>query len=434
MDRLSQAIAESSSLTFYKSSLSDRPRAPTPSSRHPPMPVTPGSPLIHRTYSARELPSQRTKPYEIAAVSTTDAAQTRSRAMSTSLVSSTGPLPPRPSSSKANLSLYTVPALVTASETVYTPPLPDLPDPNTYPDPYPSYPSRAPSRHNGMTPPMSLFSEGSSSASTRSSLAYNSVYLRSSEGGHDIHSMPDDFMQRRTGVHSQYTADTSFGSHEGDVSMGNLEPTDVGVATTSDEAVHLTHSGSTSSFTSGSRARTLHPVPDSVRWSDTSYGRAVSTSDLRNRNSNDWDDIVEDEREEITTDDDTDAFVDTEDDDEDDDAENDRTAAVLVAEEGLGQIVRGEGCPVDRLVNRQGKHPQQHLLQVASRMICASHRHHTFASFRFFDPEPDARIPDVCFTQYHEHIVSSRYFMQHAARVASCSGVLHGARRAQRRG
>lgn len=81
-------------------------------------------------------------------------------------------------------------------------------------------------------------------------------------------------------------------------------------------------------------------------------------SDLRHRNSNDWGDIVEDEREGATTDDDTDAFVDTEsDDDEDDDAENDRTAAVLVAEEGLGQIVHGEGYPVERLIIRQGAHP-----------------------------------------------------------------------------
>lgn len=320
------------------------------------MPVTPDSPLIHRTYSARELPSQRTKPYDITSPSINgDAAQMRSRAMSTSLVSPTGLPPPLPSSSsKTNLSLYATPTLVTASEAVYTPPLPDLPDPNTYPDPYPSYQSRAPSRHNGMTPPMSLFSEGSSSASTRSSLAYNSVYLRSSEGGHEVTSVPDDFMQRRAGVHSQYTADTSFGSHDGDMSMSELEPADVGVATTSDEAVQLAHSVSTSSFTSGLRARTRHPVPDSMRWSDA-YGRGVSTSDLRHRNSNDWGDIVEDEREEITTDDDTDAFVDTEpEDDDDDDAENDRTAAVLVAEEGLGQIVRAEGYPVERLIVRQG--------------------------------------------------------------------------------
>lgn len=352
--QLSQSIEQMPSPFYKPSHPSARPPAPTPTSLRPPArPITPESPTIHRTYSARELPSHRTRGSDLAYMSGGDVSQTRSRALSTSLVPPTPPPPSRMTNSKASLSLYATPTFVTAGEVVHTPPLPDLPDPNTYPDPYPHYQSRAPSRFNGMTPPISLFSEGSSSASTRSSLAYNSVYLRSSEGGHDATSMPDEYVPRRGAIPSHYTVDTSFGSHEGDLSLGDLEPNDVGVATTSDEVVHLAHSTSVPSFVSGSRARVVQPVSESMRWSDTSYGRGMSMGDLR-QGPHEWD-VVEEEHE-SATDDDIDAFVDAEldDEDNDDDDDNDRTAAVLIAEEGLGLIVRGEGQSVDRLAVRPG--------------------------------------------------------------------------------
>ena len=302
-----------------------------------------------------------------------------------------------------------------------TPPLPDLPDPNTYPDPYPSsaYQHRAPYRlglagqagGNPMTPPMSMFSEGSSSASTRSSLAFNgtaSSYIRTSEGQDygSVFTGADMDRTSRGMIPSQYTADTSFGSVDGDLSLSldhhqhlhhlmNQEDSsehegddddgeggDVGVGLTSDDAVHLAHSASMSSIASSSRGKYVGaPVPESARWSGSSTGlgmgggRGLSASmnDLRNQQalSADWDAV--DEREEfgLTTDEETDQegehdFVagmtedtddndDEDDEDDDDELDADRTAAVFMAEEGLGMIIHGEGLPVDRLVIRPGE-------------------------------------------------------------------------------
>lgn len=260
-----------------------------------------------------------------------------------------------------------------------------------------------------MTPPMSMFSEGSSSASTRSSLAFGgngttttstattaaSSYMRSSEGGSsdfDAHTQRTS----RGNIPSQYTADTSFGSVEsGSLVHGEGEADDeddgeVGVGITSDDAVHLAHSTSMSSLSSASRVPKAYVAPDSARWSGSSTGlgmsggRGLSASmhDLRNQHalSAEWN-TVPDEREEYALGNGTDAETDeayqdaeesvggfargmTEDttddnddeDDEDDEEDDvDRTAAVFMAEEGLGLIIHGEGLPVDRLVIRQGE-------------------------------------------------------------------------------
>lgn len=156
-------------------------------------------------------------------------------------------------------------------------------------------------------------------------------------------------------------------------------PNDVGVALTSDEPSHLAHSSSLSSFVSvngstGSRAATTGvpiarvPISNSntdaaTRWSGSSYGRTGAApnegSGLKNQASYDWD--IVDEREEygITTDEETDDNDDEDDEDDaeadGDDIEADRTAAIVLAEEGKGTIVRGEGISVDRLVLRPGK-------------------------------------------------------------------------------
>ncbi|KAF8323058.1 hypothetical protein DL93DRAFT_2070483 [Clavulina sp. PMI_390] len=343
----SQSIAVAPSSVYQPPVNGDIDRNPMATYANPPpttnYPSSSEPPAIHRTRS--EFLSLRSRGPD-AGYSTAASDPARSRAMSTSLLHSAAP-PPRSGNSKASLSLYASPTFVTPTETMRTPPLPDLPDPNTYPTPSPHYQTRAPSRYNGVTPPISLFSEGSSSASTRSSLAYNSVYMR--DGGRDS-SITDDSIHRRGPIPSHYTADTSFSSHDGEPSMGDYDHGEVGVATTSDEVVHLAHSASMSSFTStASRARPMQPASDSSRWSDVSYGRGMSMGDLRQGNSaQDWDPVQEEDTDE------EDLFVDTELEDDEFEDENDRTAAVMVAEEGLGLIVHGESQEVDRLVVRPG--------------------------------------------------------------------------------
>jgi hypothetical protein len=76
-------------------------------------------------------------------------------------------------------------------------------------------------------------------------------------------------------------------------------------------------------------------------------------SALRTQQSIDWD--VVDERDEfgLGTDDDETSADDN--DDGDDGMEADRTAAIVMAEQGKGLIVRGEGLPVDRLIVHAGR-------------------------------------------------------------------------------
>lgn len=88
---------------------------------------------------------------------------------------------------------------------------------------------------------------------------------------------------------------------------------------------------------------------------------SMSETNLRPQTSHEWENIAEEEREDGTTDDEA-SFVDDDEDDDnmddDDDgnnADNDLTAAVLVYEEGLGDIVHGEGISVDRIAVRSGE-------------------------------------------------------------------------------
>jgi hypothetical protein len=140
---------------------------------------------------------------------------------------------------------------------------------------------------------------------------------------------------------------------EGDVSIEEGH-SGVGVGLTADEPVHLAHSSSLSSMSVGSsRARvtaSLSTMNDANRWSGSSgYGNRYSDgSGLKHQPSNDWDAV--DERDEfgLTTDEsETDGDVEEEEDDEGDDIDDhDRTAAIVIAEEGRGLIVNGDGSNV----------------------------------------------------------------------------------------
>lgn len=147
-----------------------------------------------------------------------------------------------------------------------------------------------------------------------------------------------------------YPSDTSYETGEGDVS-GELDPVEaVGLALTSDDIAHLSHSASASSFTSTSGQLASDPK----RWSGSSFGRPVGdSSGLKIQTSYDWD--VVDERAEFggpTDDSETDAYDD--DDVDEDDIEAERTAAIVMAEEGKGMIIHGERKPVDSLAIHSG--------------------------------------------------------------------------------
>ncbi|KAF8338004.1 uncharacterized protein EI90DRAFT_3041285 [Cantharellus anzutake] len=257
------------------------------------------------------------------------------------------PMPPRYIPQNAKATVYSAPGLVEMLSTPLV--VPELPDPNLYPDPYPSYHQRQRHYHQSgmtMTPPISLFSEGSSSASTRSSLAYtNPPYgLRNSD-----HYDTSEDHSRRGPMSALYPSDTSYEVGEADVS-GELDPADaVGLALTSDEVAHLSHSASASSFTSVSGQQPSDPK----RWSGSSLGRPVGdASGLNNQTSYDWSAVDEREEYDVPTDSETDVY-DDEDVDEDD-VEAERTAAIVMAEEGKGLIVRGEGKSVDSLIIHSG--------------------------------------------------------------------------------
>ncbi|KAJ3827012.1 hypothetical protein EV361DRAFT_897114 [Lentinula raphanica] len=187
-----------------------------------------------------------------------------------------------------------------------------LPDPSTYPDPYPSH-----------ITPYAVSSAESSTASTRSS-AY-----------------------------------TSFGSATNDLAHVHVPESDdlVGLGITSDSVVQLL-GGDTAP--SQSRA----PI-DQTRWSDIYYSGARSRSSsvasnhhvehvppkLREQPSYDMSWSTVDERDEvgISEDDTDDDHLLTEDDLDDELGEEERTSAVIVAEEGRGLIVQANNMPVPQL-------------------------------------------------------------------------------------
>lgn len=177
-----------------------------------------------------------------------------------------------------------------------------------------------------------LSSEGSSSASTRSS-AYTSSgsALTSSDYGH---------------VH---------------VATGEDDEIGVAVGISSDDVDQILQ---TKTVTPSSAGRT--PI-DQTRWSEYSASIRSRSSSIGQNNNNTnsmhengmprlrenpsfdmgWQTV--DERDEVglTSDEETDDLG--EEDDEIDDKEEERTSAVVVAEEGRGLIVTGEGIPVVQL-------------------------------------------------------------------------------------
>lgn len=212
------------------------------------------------------------------------------------------------------------------------PKVPPLPDPSQFPDPYPqrSQYSRMSDRLSSTLPALS--SEGSSSASTRSS-AYTSSgsALTSSDYGH---------------VH---------------VATGEDDEIGVAVGISSDDVDQILQ---TKTVTPSSAGRT--PI-DQTRWSEYSASIRSRSSSIGQNNNNTnsmhesgmprlrenpsfdmgWQTV--DERDEVglTSDEETDDLG--EEDDEIDDKEEERTSAVVVAEEGRGLIVTGEGIPVVQL-------------------------------------------------------------------------------------
>jgi hypothetical protein len=203
------------------------------------------------------------------------------------------------------------------------PKVPPLPDPSQFPDPYPqrSPYSRMSDRSSSTLPPLS--SEGSSSASTRSS-AYTS-------SGSALASNDYSHVQVATGD------DREIG---------------VAVGITSDDVVQVLQAKSSLSSSAG---RT--PI-DQTRWSEysasirsrsssigintTNSMHESGTPRLRQNPSFDMGWQTVDERDEVglTTDDETDDLG--AEDDEIDDKEDERTSAAVVAEEGRGLIVKGE--------------------------------------------------------------------------------------------
>ncbi|TFK76916.1 hypothetical protein BDN72DRAFT_783503 [Pluteus cervinus] len=205
-----------------------------------------------------------------------------------------------------------------------------LVDPSQYPDPYPF---RSPPRNLSSTPP-SLSSGGSSTASTRSS-AYTSSGSTSGDYGH---------------VHVE--------------SGDNETPPGVG----SDSAVQMLANDVPSI---SSRNLPSRPPIDSSRWSgayssprsrSSSIGNGAPNGNhangapkLHERSSYETGWPVDERDETILSEDETDdenLFVDPDRDLEE--KEEERTSAVVIAEEGRGLIVQGEGLPINLLNTQTG--------------------------------------------------------------------------------
>lgn len=158
------------------------------------------------------------------------------------------------------------------------------------------------------------------------------------------------------------SAHTNFGSGVASLDYGHVvvangeDDPSVGVGITSDEVVQLLGQHSSSS---SSRA----PVDASTRWSQLQSGprsRSSSVADSRtnslalsssSKHGSDGDWRAFDEREEIalTSESETDDDASLDLDDEGGDEEEQPTSAVIIAEEGRGIIVRGEGGSVHNI-------------------------------------------------------------------------------------
>jgi hypothetical protein len=217
-----------------------------------------------------------------------------------------------------------------------------LPDPSQFPDPYLFRPPHH--RLNSNSTPPALSSRGSSSASTRSS-------ANTSSG---------------SGLVS--------GDYENEVivASGDDEEVNVGVGITSDDVVHLLAGNGNASIPSQSRI----PI-DQARWSESysngvrsrSSSVAFGVSNSGNENGSPgldhkpsfdigWQAVDEREEEGLISDDETDEDHNLPDaEDEDEEEEDERTAAAVIAEEGRGLIVKGDGLPISDIQVEPGKMP-----------------------------------------------------------------------------
>jgi hypothetical protein len=235
--------------------------------------------------------------------------------------------------------------------------------PSLFPDPYPSVFVAA---NASTTPPVSLFSAGSSSAG---SSAYASASpasalrssVASSDSAHNTHHQPPPFLSSPTRLSAGDTMVTNFVHSDAPV------PHQVGLASTTDESVQLWDLNSTITAppvsllprsTPGSRPATEYGGVvsniEKTRWSSSSapnsggdlhpegsnHRQLGGAASRDSRNSSDsavtafgW------SRDPTTTDDEDEGY---------EEDELDRTAAVLglLAEQGHGEIVHGEGKDV----------------------------------------------------------------------------------------
>ncbi|KAI0704872.1 hypothetical protein BC835DRAFT_1315493 [Cytidiella melzeri] len=213
-----------------------------------------------------------------------------------------------------------------------SPKLPNLPDPSQYPDPYPYKPRNW--QHGISTPTLS--SADSSSASTRSS-AYTS-YARSGDFGH---------------VH------VALGGDEANANMG----------ISTEDVAQLLAREKTPSASLQSRVA----IPEEQRWSYTQSSRSRSSSLVNGRIDsgldfggpalqgtinfdNNWETVEEKDEIGLTSEDETDddGFLAEEDIGDGEEEEEQATSAMMVAEEGRGIIVRGEGLPIAQLQVNSG--------------------------------------------------------------------------------
>ena len=274
-----------------------------------------------------------------------------------------------------------------------SPKLPNLPDPNQFPEPpYPYKPRQW--QHGTSTPTLS---SAASSASTRSS-AYTS-YARSGDFGH---------------VH------VAVG---GEDTGPNME------ISTEHVAQLLAREKSLPSAPTQSRV----PIPEEQRWSYTQStrsrssslvnGRADSGQDfgspaLRGTTSfdNNWETVEEKDETGLTSEDETDDDAFLAEEDLEEEREEQATSAMMVVEEGRGIIVRGTHVPIAQLQVNSGvllealTSSSFRMLTHMSRASCG--RYNTFINWIVKHPKCSSGVPHPCHTANFHDAALSRHLCQ----------------------
>jgi hypothetical protein len=284
-----------------------------------------------------------------------------------------------------------------------------LPDPSQFPDPYPFRPPQYLS-----SGPPTLSSGGSSIASARSSAAYTS------SGG--------------------ALASGDYGNHV--LIASNDDDQAIGVGITSDDVVHLANQDpSIPTSLSHSRA----PI-DQSRWSHSYSGSIRSRSSLVRSNSSSghynspssiqqkpcdlsWQPVDERDEVELVSDADTEDTDFQVDDLPEEEHEEERTSAIVIAEEGRGLIVRGDGAAVADLVVQPGA---SHLHPLSFILTLFCYRDDPYAHWLFNYPWRIAGISDECPAYHQLHVIGSRHICQFSQRSPSRFGILLLLRRAER--